>query len=74
MVTAASKHGLLGSTSATLSTFSFISLFYDSFNSSARLTEAEFILNVTTVPYYIFPGVNSASTITGNNDPWFMIT
>lgn len=74
LVTAASKHGLMGSTSPTLSTFNFIALFYDSFNSSSRLTEAEFILNVTSVPYYIFPGVNSASTITGNNDPWFMIT
>lgn len=74
LVTAANKHGLMGSTSTTLSTFSFIALFYDSFNSAAWLTEAEFILNVTTVPYYIFPGVNSASTINGNNDPWFMVT
>lgn len=70
--TQANTNGLLGSTSSTLSTFAYIFLCYDAFNNVSNRITSEFILNVTTVPYYIFPGLRTPTSI-ASNDPWFSI-
>ena len=72
MNTQANTNGLMGSTSATLSTFNYIYMNYDNFNSPSNKTVNEFILNVQTVPYYIFPALRTPTT-QSSVDPYFII-